>query len=103
MGKSTNGPDMMDVLLCIRELEKETKSTITIALQPDGFGDGPRWRIDVLATLNKPVYWPNPGGAGVGCYFPHHQAKTMEGCLMRLVKELDDEMSKEEFRALLYR
>lgn len=101
MGKSSNGPDLMDVLRAIRELEQETKTSITVLLQPDGFGAAPRWRIDVHAVLNRLVYWPNPAGAGVGCYFPHREVRTVEGALMRLLIDLEDELSKEDFRNLI--
>lgn len=101
MGKSTNGPDWMDVLRSIREIEKETSTTVTVLLQPDGFGDGPRWRIDVCALFKQVVFEPLPQGVGVGCYFPHRRARTIEGAMMMLLIDLDDELSKEEFRKMI--
>lgn len=98
MGKPTTGPEVTDVLRYMRDIEQEANVTVSVMLQLDGFGAGPRFRANAIAALNKPPTFPNPMGVGVGAYFPHREYRTFEGFLYRLLMDLDEELSKEDFR-----
>jgi len=89
VGKSVNGPDMQDCLLQLTAMQESARCTITLLLEPDGCGAGPRWQLHALA-VGEPA--PNPEQvwtSAARCYWPSRYHKTFEGALFKLLCDLD--------------
>jgi hypothetical protein len=97
MGKSTNGPDWEDIRIYTREIEKNTRCTVTLIWDIDGFGDGPRWRIHAMAMPKEPDDPAMVRGVGVFGYWPHRDFRSLEGCVFTLLARLDAEIGRDEF------
>lgn len=101
MGKSSNGPDMLDCLAYLREIETQTGKRVTVLLEPDGYGPGPRWSVTLLAVPHDHVKIAEGWGVAVAGRWPHRAHKTFEGALFVLLAHLDGEIGKAAFQELL--
>lgn len=101
MGKSEAGPDMLDCMAYLREIERQTGKRITVLLEPDGFGPGPRWSITLLATSAVQVEIAEGRGLAVAGRWPHRQHRTFAGALLALLALLDGEIGKAMFQEVL--
>jgi hypothetical protein len=81
MGKSTSGPDMMDCLHYMRDIERVTEYSLFILMECDGYGVGPRWRVFVSATPPGGLKEGWSEGLGAGFLWPNRDFKTFEGAL----------------------
>ena len=94
MGKSMNGPDLLDVLAYIHTMDNEARSITTILVSPSGSLGGLPAHIVVHAVssaagIDGPVW-----SRSVSAYWPNRESSTFEGMLYRLVVELDKLISQ---------
>lgn len=101
MGKSENGPDMLDCLTYLREIEESRTLSVTVLLEPDGFGAGPRWRIHVLAVPKLGTLTDGAVGVATGALWPHRNHLTFTGAFFSALARLDSELGREEFVKIL--
>lgn len=101
MGKSTNGPDMQDCLLYLREIEESQQCSVTVMMEPDGFGSAPRWRIHVLGVAKMPTVTGHEAGVAAYAHWPHRESATFEGALFKCLALLDAEFGRREFQQVL--
>lgn len=97
MGKPTNGPDWTDVLLYLTEISDGREQRVSILLECDGYGAGPRWRIYAFTSPRKVALVGESQGAGVVALWPHGDHRTMEGAVFNLLAVLDAELGRAEF------
>lgn len=101
MGKSSNGPDMVDCLAYLREIETQTGKRVTVLMEPDGFGPGPRWSVSLLAMPASPVHIAEGAGIAVAGRWPNKTDATFTGALFRFLALLDAEIGKAAFQETL--
>lgn len=101
MGKSTNGPDMLDCLAYLRGIEEQTGMKVTLLMEPDGFGPGPRWSVSLLAMPASPVLIAEGSGISVAGRWPNKRDATFTGALFRFLVLLDGEIGRAKFQEVL--
>jgi hypothetical protein len=94
MGKSTTGPDMVDVLQYLHRIEEDTKQRVIVLLESDGYGAGPRWRAHAFTSPHELVNLGESRGVGATLQWPHREYATFEGMLFRLLIQVDVEWAR---------
>ena len=97
MGKSTTGPDMLDVLQYMKEIERTSNQRIIVLLESDGYGDGGRWRAHAFTSPPDLHQMGESRGVGVTLRWPHREYLTFEAMMFRLMASLDGAWAQQEF------
>lgn len=94
---SSNGPDWMDVLTYMREVEKSHACTVYVAMQPDGPTNAHAWHVSVVAVL--PVLDKRGQQVCVAMCgsFPCRDHKTVEALAFALVAKVDWTIGSENY------
>lgn len=91
---STNGPDWTDVAMLVRAMESYHGASLSLVMLSDGSSASSTLRINVV--LSRPAL---PGtqapAVGLTTVWPNRQNRTMEGCVFRLLHELDAKAGRE--------
>jgi len=93
MGKSTNGPEMQDILTYLHQMDKQNNTTTTILVIPDGTVIAPSCTISLLSVLNGELPTVSVEVRTTVVRYPHRDSKTFEGALYRAVIEHDKHVS----------
>lgn len=101
MGKSTTGPDMLDVLQYMTEIEKTTGQRIIVLLESDGYGDGKRWRAHAFTSPPSLENLGESAGVGATLRWPHREYVSFEAMMFRLAVALDSAWAQSEFGRIL--
>lgn len=101
MGKSENGPDMLDCAQYLIEIEKQHQCTTILLLDVVGSTAGCHWRVDVLSN-QKGMVDPTMGwSVATNATYPHREFKTFEACVFRTLASHDAELARRHFQAML--
>ncbi len=101
MGKSENGPDMLDCALYAREIEKQTGKRVSILLELEGTDHSARWSLALLALPGSVVAIAEGQGIAVAGRWPSKKHRTFEAALFGCLALLDAEIGKAAFQEVL--
>lgn len=89
MGKLASGPDMLDCLMYLAQLDKQAGLFSTILLLPDGSVIAPHVTFNILSTHTRGELLSGQGFMTIYDGFPAQQHRTFEGALYRAIMEHD--------------
>lgn len=89
MGKSVSGPEISDVTSLWWTIEQGQQCTITLLVELDGSVGGCGIYVHAVALSKRPVSLQDNALGAVTVSFPHRDTRTLEGCLFRLLYQLD--------------
>lgn len=93
MGKSDSGPDMLDCLTYLHQMDAQGKCFTTVAIVPDGSTLAPSCILSACTTPLVPGYWGEPGAVLTSLAWPNRECKTFPGALYRLIVDHDKMVS----------
>lgn len=100
MGKSTNGPDMLDVLQYIQAVEETTGQRVILLMESDGAGAGPLWRVHAFTSPRDLALLGESKGVGATIRWPDKHHKEMAAALFSLIAWLDGLWAQEKFQEI---
>lgn len=101
MGKSENGPGMLDCAMYLEEIQKNTDSRISVLLEADGAFVGSRICYAVVAT-SKTLTVDGPSwSCSVTGRWPCTKHKSFEACLFWALGGIDAEIARQHFQQQL--
>jgi hypothetical protein len=101
MGKSSTGPDMLDVLQYCLEIQKAQDAGITLLVEPAGSELAPTWFVHALAVPRWTLLSNTQPAVSAFIRWPHRDHKTFDGALFSLMALIDAEFGKRTFQEIL--
>ncbi len=97
MGKSSTGPDWIDVATYARQIEEHHKVSIAVLITPATSSGGIPLSCVVLATQDKLVSVMDGKGWSSSGLWPSRHNRTIEGCFYGLLMRVDEVLSAERW------
>jgi len=101
VGKSENGPGMLDCLTYLAQVDRQARCFTTILLLPGGSANAPRCIINLLSVPNDGGEFERTAIATSYEGYPSREHRTFGGALYRAIIEHDKVLSAREFQAVL--
>lgn len=94
MGKSENGPGMLDCLMYLRQVDSQAGLFTTILLLPDGSPIAPHVTFNLLSVHGRGEVLEGKGVMTIYDGWPAPQHRTFTGALYRAIVEHDKALSQ---------
>jgi len=92
--ESTNGPDILDVMVMLRAIESLHSAHCAIIVSPGGTGFTTSVDVAVSCLFETLPDSSLPGGVGVHAEWPDKEGRSFWGLVYELTWKLDHEISK---------
>jgi hypothetical protein len=89
MGKSENGPDMLDCFQLMYSLESDWGLSISILVECDGSLGGGGGSVHIVGIAKALVNLTENEGVAVSARWPDRQGRTWEGLLFQMLHQID--------------
>lgn len=94
MGKSSNGPDMMDNLMYLAQMDKQGGWFTSVLMLPDGSVNAPHVTFSLLSSKRSQPKFGEPGTLTVYDGYPSKEHRTFNGAFYRALIEHDRTLSQ---------
>lgn len=95
-----NGPDWLDIRSYMKAIEHHHECFITTMLSAVGRSDGATIQVTVAASWVDVGAVNGMGSAAITSQFPNREHKTLEGLVMKLLYQLDHDMTSRRWKQL---
>lgn len=96
MGKSENGPDMLDCLMFLHQLQQTYECNTSLLIVASGSSIAPSASISLLSVPKNVPPWHATAGATSSLTWPHRECKTFTAALYRLLIEHDSHLTMQK-------